>query len=545
MNLVDKIKTHVGRISRTTDCAESWNLAKNWIEECNNSHDACHESLSEWRLPTRLIDVDARHCDNGCRLVLTDQLESSTSYLTLSHCWGGKVHLKLTTMNQSEFLGMTGIPFEKLSKTFQQAIYTTRKLGYRYIWIDSLCIFQDDADDWNREAAVMGQIYANSELNLAASDSPDGNTGLFFDRSERRATGWKVMCLVDANSLNTEAWDCTPRYWASDITTNVLNTRGWVFQERFLVRRTLSFGSHELVWECRAKDASETFPESIKHGLETLNAIAHRFLGKKSIIPINNPVNISIGWGDVVNGYSSQALSFPNDKLVAISGVAKLFAEKYGQRYLAGMWDKDLIRQLNWSSASPGTDLRHLGRAPSWSWASTDNLVSLPRTLFGSGWHQNVVIEDIAMVPTDDPFTVCKGGSLRVRCQTLPHGIMMPYDGAPALKLAMCIYNTRIPGSGVWPDYLEEYCASQEVFYLPLLMLPPGGTETPAIFGLVLQKVSAGIYSRVGSFRVFSQEAIEGMNRVLVANEGEQAENFKDGAREESWNGPCFTIQIV
>ncbi|TVY82098.1 hypothetical protein LSUE1_G005835 [Lachnellula suecica] len=541
----DDLHEQVGTISRTTDSEQSWTLAKSWIEVCAKSHTTCHVSLSERRLPTRLVNVGGGENFTGPRLVLTDGMELSTPYLSLSHCWGKAEFMTLKRDNIEKFLDPNGMPSERLTKTFQEAIYTTRKLGYRYIWIDSLCIIQDDLPDWKRESAMMGDVYANSELNLAAADSPDGSCGLFFNRSQKKTTGWKVKCRADADSAQMEIWDCLVKYWASDLTTNVLNSRAWVFQERFLVRRSLSFGSNELAWECRAKQGCETFPNSIKHGMSTIPAIANLFLGKSSPVPPENPVNNSKGWENVVTNYSGQHLSFPSDKLVAISGIARLFGKRYKQQYLAGLWDKDLIRQLNWSSMRPGVNLRHVGRAPSWSWASTDNFVSYDNTLWGAELHLNALIENIAMVPVEDPFSSSKGGFLRLRCQTLPRGTVTPYDGIPGLKFSMSIYNSRIPGSGVWPDYENGDRAAEEVFYLPLVSVPPGGTETPALLGLVLQKLSAQSYSRVGSFRVFGKGSIDDLNKLLLANKDDQADNFKEGAREESWNGPCFTIQIV
>jgi hypothetical protein len=472
-------------------------------------------------------------------------MDLSTRYLTLSHCWGKKEFITLKKDNIEGLLGPSGIPPEGLSKTFREAIYTTKKLGYRYIWIDSLCIIQDIPEEWSREAALMGNIYANSDLNLAASDSPDGSSGMFFNRSQKKTTGWEVQCSVNEDSCEAETWDCSPKFWANDLTTNVLNSRAWVFQERYLARRTLSFGSKELAWECRTKQGCETFPDSIQHGLPTLSAIANMFLGKSSTISLDNPVNNSKGWDNVVVDYSGLHLTYPSDKLVAVSGIARLFAKRYRQKYLAGLWDQDLIRQLNWSSTNPGVDLRHLGRAPSWSWASTDNFVSLAGPLWGAELHHCVVLEQISMVPTEDPFMGSKGGTIRIRCQSLPRGTIVLYDGVPGLKFGMSIYNTGIPGAGVWPDYLVDDHTSQEIFYLPLAIVPPGGKETAAVFGLVLQEISAHCYSRIGAFRVFGKESVDHLNKVLLVNKIEQDENFKDGAIEETWNGPCFTIQII
>ena len=54
-------------------------------------------------------------------------------------------------------------------------------MGSCYIWIDSLCIVQDDQKDWEVESARMATIFEGSELTIAATDSPDPEDGLFLD----------------------------------------------------------------------------------------------------------------------------------------------------------------------------------------------------------------------------------------------------------------------------------------------------------------------------------------------------------------------------
>ena len=73
-----------------------------------------------------------------------------------------------------ESINMTDIP-----KTFQDAVLITRKLGYRYLWIDSLCIIQDSASDWQIESVKMADIYFNAVVNISADASPRSDSGIF------------------------------------------------------------------------------------------------------------------------------------------------------------------------------------------------------------------------------------------------------------------------------------------------------------------------------------------------------------------------------
>jgi hypothetical protein len=84
--------------------------------------------------------------------------------MTLSHCWGGRSHIKLTMDNTEDF--QSNIPCDDLPKTFLEAISVVKHLGIAYLWIDALCIIQDSPSDWACEAAKMPKVYANSFLNI-------------------------------------------------------------------------------------------------------------------------------------------------------------------------------------------------------------------------------------------------------------------------------------------------------------------------------------------------------------------------------------------
>ena len=138
--------------------------------------------MSNNHLPTRLIGITTMGGQvHAARLVLGTELAPDTKYFTLSHCWGGLDIASLEKSTLDEY--RNNIPLSILSKTFQDALQVTAWLGYRYIWIDSLCIQQDSVIDWEHEAANMGAIYRHSTLTIAASGAKDGDGGLFFERS--------------------------------------------------------------------------------------------------------------------------------------------------------------------------------------------------------------------------------------------------------------------------------------------------------------------------------------------------------------------------
>lgn len=164
------------------DRGERLDTVKKWLETCEQKHSLCKEvekSLSSsypTRLPTRLIDIS----QPVPRLVYPRD-DSNIAYSALSHCWGDHLPLTTTTVNIS--MHELAIPQNELPKTYREAFDISRDLGVYHIWIDSLCIIQDDAADWEREAARMSSVYENAHFTIAALWGSSGLSGCFNDNS--------------------------------------------------------------------------------------------------------------------------------------------------------------------------------------------------------------------------------------------------------------------------------------------------------------------------------------------------------------------------
>lgn len=147
--------------------------ARTWIDHCRKHHIKCkeyfgtHEPLHS--PPKRLIRVESVAGEHGISAYLCqgDALPRDAQYLTLSHRWGEHTYPKLLRENVSQW--QNGLPLEKLSATFRDALYMTHSMGFNLIWIDSLCIIQDDLRDWETEAEAMCRIYKGAVCNIAAS----------------------------------------------------------------------------------------------------------------------------------------------------------------------------------------------------------------------------------------------------------------------------------------------------------------------------------------------------------------------------------------
>lgn len=145
----------------------AWNpsLWCSWMDNCITRHETCEATKQDGNPPTRLVDVGS--IDTQPKLVVS--CGKSVEYVALSHCWGGSLPLRTTTANFHDHL--RAVCWDNLPATFQDAVKITCFMGYRYLWIDCLCIIQDSEEDWLRECALMGEIYAGASLTIAAEGS--------------------------------------------------------------------------------------------------------------------------------------------------------------------------------------------------------------------------------------------------------------------------------------------------------------------------------------------------------------------------------------
>ncbi|KAH9895541.1 heterokaryon incompatibility protein-domain-containing protein [Xylariomycetidae sp. FL2044] len=261
---------------RDTKLASSWPVplyiqtgqsllqVKDWIYRCKREHGAKYASAQPSTLPSRLLALDQYRV----RLVHTEQWTDGAekspgewpAYIALSHCWGD-LGISFRTMNSNLPLMESGVEISLLPRTFQDAIVTTKSLGLSYIWIDSICIIQDDQQDWERESSQMADIYRSAYLTIAATrDSGlDHRPALInhpdrwkpfvakrgeFCRSFSLRNGHDIRDLSHTGTLGENAVDVMGVGYP-------LLSRAWFFQERLLSPRVLHFGHSELVWECR------------------------------------------------------------------------------------------------------------------------------------------------------------------------------------------------------------------------------------------------------------------------------------------------------
>jgi Heterokaryon incompatibility protein (HET) len=251
-----------GRLPCEPRSQAHFDVITTWMKNCERTHPNCNigvvgDSLADMgqdevvKLPRRVIDV-GNLADTGIRLIDSSNIEGQ--YVALSHRWlaDPSKHFKTTRSSINDHRQQ--IVFEDLPHTFQDAVTVTRRLGLRYLWIDSLCIIQDDSDDWNEQSMVMGKIYNESTITIMAATSinspnhepaPEGflhrrpNLALptiemdYYSRDWRRDGNWFIRNM-DSTRHHSQNLD--------------LLTRGWVLQEHMLSRRKVIYTPDQLLW---------------------------------------------------------------------------------------------------------------------------------------------------------------------------------------------------------------------------------------------------------------------------------------------------------
>lgn len=242
-------KTH---LPGKTNSDTTFKTLKSWIAECSTSHNICRQNLAlskAGQSPKRLLDLA-----NG-KVVLRENIETER-YACLSHCWGNPDHITKTTTKTIEGF-RSEIPWECLTKSFQDAITVCHELDIPHLWIDSLCIIQDSSDDWLDQAAKMASIYKNAFVTIAATKSANSSEGCFSETDTRYLSSELAAYPGVYVRQRPPAWAGVFRQHVESRAHPLLD-RGWVYQEMRLSTRVLHFCTEEVVWECQAKLQSES-----------------------------------------------------------------------------------------------------------------------------------------------------------------------------------------------------------------------------------------------------------------------------------------------
>ena len=338
-------------------------LIKRWCHRCVSGQCGSNPSVVQDRdLPQgfRLIDVSQR-----CVVAY----EQGVQYVTLSYVWGGVATLRNTKALCKDLAVRGAFIHEehRLPKTIKDAMALVEMLGERYLWVDSLCIIQDDEDDKAIQIAAMDQIYSSSVLTIAAASGDNADAGLpgmsAGPRTFQRHID-NVQGLYFAN---------LPRRFDPAIDESVWNSRAWTLQEKVSSPRVLYFGAQRCFFTCHHSQVS--FLESddpIENGLDRAKWSGSLGDGNVNLIPTTHIVNI-IAYRRVVQAYTSRHLTFSSDILLAFKALEARFHPLFRSDFLFGLPRSELDSQLLWQPGGPLKRRRdpktNLPSFPTWSWA--------------------------------------------------------------------------------------------------------------------------------------------------------------------------------
>lgn len=538
---------------------------KKWLQDCKGcgspteGHTICSLSQPAW-IPSRLIEVKQCGQDFQAKLVYRNDLKDKPEYTALSYRWGGPVQGALSTINQKGY-HQDGIPWRNLPKTLQDAAVTTFELGIRFLWIDSLCIVQDDQDDKDKEIGQMTRVYTHATLTIMARRASEANDPLLNERTA--PAGTTLFTLNGANGQEKELTLHFPKAVFEKDTVD-LDRRGWCFQEHLLSRRKLDIGPWVTTWSCRQdrdlscntdgwrpKGRVELHPDSVdgRWGDAYSWWIASDGIGRDhSKLPrdctVNNthimdyiiflsadpvdrhprPSSESVlnRWWKVVNAYTQRSLSVPTDRPLAISGIAESFASSMpgggdaaGSRrgYAAGLWEQDLPRSLLWMRLSRESyrdlakddpeeiDSRSPVRpyqGPSWSWTSINHEVVLDDCAIPAISR----ILSVECVPRhrESPFGAVESGMLRIDGPTFDiecRGTSRSYE-VRQKGMSGDEFKPTL-GFMIWDDIAEPFFSDWTSVTLLALLSGRNQLGNTTTKGIALTQ-AGGQYRRFGTF---------------------------------------------
>ncbi|KAF5024386.1 hypothetical protein F66182_3472 [Fusarium sp. NRRL 66182] len=458
-------------------------MASTWIHACHLLHEKCNKASDG--NPTRLLHIQG----HGQSIKLVPTVPSQTyEYVALSHRWGEPKPASTLQGNIKD--RMNGAAVQDLPATFQDAVAVTSQLGYQYLWIDSLCIVQDDETDWAQECPRMSFIFQGAALTIAAPAAKDSSVGFLHRRPLYENPDYKPCTLqyrsTKGRPISTiKIWYPGCHRGEKPITSlpgisysvlgtqpeSVLDNRGWVLQETMLSSRTLYFGSCQMYFECKTLFQNESMHDG-ENNPELSGPDGPGFFS--DIMPFSRWTDFS-WWHDFITNYSKRDLTVVTDRLPAISGIIHACQPPLWETYLAGVWKSDIPEGLMWyisrerwmklkkkaagatcepEYGSPAIVAQQNYVAPSWSWASVRHEVRFAPFSFHINVHIEVLSFSTTLVDSSldaDAYGRVKAGYLQVRGK---------------LCKAMVAQRSIKGGCFVWPLPFDE--TDQD----PALLLP-------------------------------------------------------------------------
>ncbi|KAJ0276335.1 hypothetical protein CBS470a_010870 [Colletotrichum nupharicola] len=374
---------------------------KGWIQHCERWHDACgaeYASTSELPRGFRVIDV------RDMRIV---QPSEPVRFVALSYMWEaseGAVHAQLVNANAEGLGAEDSLSSVSLPRIITDTISLCRDLGERYLWVDRLCIVQDDERSKPDQIDGMDRIYRSAAFAIMAALDDRTGKGLpgYIDERRPRASLWgpprnrNSRRGIDPNGVQAIV---DPSLW---------NRRGWTFQERLFTKRRLFITEYQVLFECCRAQAAEELTwgphlkddpyyspveeagheddhdcgdgdadAGVSHDDEKRKKNKHSFgtgfyckprFGKSTTIQLQDHIMLAdyCLW---VENYTPRELSHGGDVLNAFAGVGNAVKKAMKTEVMYGLPATCLPQALMWSHTGRAARREETAWIPSWSWA--------------------------------------------------------------------------------------------------------------------------------------------------------------------------------
>ncbi|KAI9150883.1 hypothetical protein HJFPF1_10660 [Paramyrothecium foliicola] len=394
---------------------------------------------------------------------------------------------------------MASLHIPQLPKTIQDAVFCTRQLGIRYLWVDALCIVQDLQEEKAREMSKMAQIFRNASITISAALTSDANEGFFYPRDVEPANLDEAVPYLPFRCSEELVGTVGLLELSGSSLRDAINRRGWTLQEQMLSRRLLIYGYLEASWQCLGTEAEK--PEVLarrppsKGWLLGLRQQLHG-PGLTGAASFTDPSQ----WEKIVQEYSLRQITNEKDKFPALSAITAEFKPSMGH-FVAGLWSSWISRLLLWRVPEPADTTRLREVAPSWSWASVDGNVAFVHDSQQlndgetrlHGHEELIEVLECSATPKYDfaPYGELQESKLLLKGKIKP----LEFDYSDAIQ-ERTIYNPlnswQVPYVDVYVDSAAEFRELKPPFYsMPVFRI------TQYIVCLLLHE-SAAKFRRIG-----------------------------------------------
>ncbi|KAF1984616.1 HET-domain-containing protein, partial [Aulographum hederae CBS 113979] len=349
---------HVGHARAVHPRWIDFDLLKQWKLSCQQEHNTCEQPLAKSSSsgPMWLIDT-WNHC-----LV---PASPDYPYLALSYVWGTAKQFTAQQENlqslQKPLALRAGSIHQQLPSTVRHAITLTEALGDRYLWVDALCVVQDDSINKHKELANMSGIFQKASITIIARQGQDADYGLRGLRNISQPRSF----VQDRYPLGRGVCAVEVHFDPYLSKQSVWQTRGWTFQEDLFSRRKLVFDDDSVYWRCNER----VWHEESSHSQIDLDS-PHVYM--RGLLSRGHQME---NLRNMLQLYNIRKFSYPEDTLKAFWGVATAVSVNFKNGFMGGLPAVRFDVALLWQ---PDTGMhRRIGRSkgsrkcwlPSWSWA--------------------------------------------------------------------------------------------------------------------------------------------------------------------------------